>query len=61
MCFSQSSLYYCQRRWSGLIDEAMVRSFRMFRRLLLESEGHCSTFRRRVCEAYVVYIDAVLA
>ena len=35
MCFSQSSLYCCQRRWSGCIDKAIVRSLGTFYRLSL--------------------------
>lgn len=35
MCFSQSSLYCCQRRWSGYTDRAMVHSLGIFYRLFL--------------------------
>lgn len=36
MCFSQSSLYCCQRRWSGCIDRAMVHSWEIFSELHLK-------------------------
>lgn len=63
MCFSQSSLYCCQRRWSGCKDRAMVRSFRMFYRLLLNHRKFVPSLSEKVCrelEVYFIYADVIL-
>lgn len=44
MCFSQSSLYCCQRRWSGCIDRAMVHSSGIFYKLPLKTGKVCAVF-----------------
>lgn len=57
ICFSQSSLYCCQRRWSGCRERAMAHSFRIG---CFWIRGSCSHFNQRkvCCELKVYFIHA---
>ncbi len=63
MCFSQSSLYCCQRRWSGCKDGAMVHSWRIFYRLLLSQRKFVPSLSKKVChelKVYFIHADVIL-
>lgn len=49
MCFSQSSLYCCQRRWSGCIDRAMVHSLGIFSKLPLKQTKFVPSAVEKLC------------